>query len=211
MNADWLETVRRERIVPVLVLDDPARAEPLGAALARGGISTAEVTLRTPAALECLRRLAARPGLIVGAGTVVSPGQVDDAVAAGARFVVCPGLSAAVVRRCTQVGVPVVPGVATATEVMRALDLGLDLLKFFPAASSGGVAAVRALAGPFPQVRFIPTGGIGPGDAADYLALPTVVAVGGSWLAPGALLADGDFKTIAARAAEARALGTGAS
>lgn len=208
MSGHPVDVLSRERVLPVLVLDDPAHAGPLGDALARGGIGTAEVTLRTPAALAAIERLAADPRLIVGAGSVVTPDQVDAAVAAGARFVVSPGLSGAVVRRCAGHGVPAVPGVATATEVMRALDLGVTLLKFFPAAAAGGPGAVAALGGPFPRVAFIPTGGIGELDAADYLALPNVAAVGGTWLAPAALLRDGDYDAVAARAGRARILGS---
>jgi 2-dehydro-3-deoxyphosphogluconate aldolase/(4S)-4-hydroxy-2-oxoglutarate aldolase len=198
------------QILPVLVIDDAGLAPALGRALLRGGITWAEVTLRTPAALDAIRALADNPDLVVGAGTVTHPDQIDAAARAGARFIVCPGLSAAVVARCRQLGLPVVPGVATATEVMHALEFGLTLLKFFPAATSGAVPAVQALGGPFPQARFIPTGGIGPDNAQHYLSLPNVVAVGGSWLAPPALQAGGDFDVISERAAAALALTTGA-
>lgn len=184
------------RLLPVVVLGDPSAAEPLGAALLAGGLSIAEVTFRTPAAEESLRRMAADPSMTVGAGTVVRADQVDLAVAAGARFIVSPGLSAAVVRRANQLAIPVFPGVATPTEIIAALDLGLDTVKLFPAETIGGVAAVKALSAPFPTVRFIPTGGITSALLCDYLALRSVVAVGGSWMVAPALIAAGRWDEI---------------
>jgi len=153
-----------------------------------------------------LRRLAERDDLVVGAGTVLTDRQVDEAVEAGARFVVSPGLSAAVVRRCQEVGVPVVPGVSTPTEIMQALDLGLDTVKFFPAEANGGLATIKALAAAFPQVRFMPTGGITVDTAPSYLAHPSVVAVGGSWMVAGDLLAADRWDEVAARCAASTAL-----
>ena len=194
------------RIVPVVVLDDPARAEALGAALVEGGLPVAEATFRTPAAAAVLRRLAERDDLVVGAGTVLTPRQVDEALAAGARFVVSPGLSAGVVRRCQEAGVPVIPGVSTATEIMQALDLGLDTVKFFPAEANGGLPSVTALAAAFPQVRFMPTGGITADSAPAYLAHPAVAAVGGSWMVAGDLLAEGRWDEVARRCAASTAL-----
>ncbi|MDZ5662658.1 bifunctional 4-hydroxy-2-oxoglutarate aldolase/2-dehydro-3-deoxy-phosphogluconate aldolase [Nocardioides sp. S-58] len=189
------------RIVPVVVLDDPARADALGAALVEGGLPVAEATFRTPGAAAVLRRLAENADLVVGAGTVLTDRQVDEALEAGARFVVSPGLSAAVVRRCQDAGVPVVPGVATPTEVMQALDLGLDTVKFFPAEANGGLPTIKALAAAFPQVRFMPTGGITAESAPAYLAHPAVAAVGGSWMVAGDLLAAGRWDEVAARCA----------
>jgi len=183
-------------LVPVVVLDDPAAALPLGQALIDGGLPVAEVTLRTPEALKGIQELAGHGGLLVGAGTVLTPGQVDLAVAAGARFVVSPGLSRAVVERCRAVGVPVLPGAVTATEVQAAIELGLEAVKFFPAGTSGGPAAVAALAAPFGGLRFVPTGGIDAGNAGDYLALPSVLAVGGSWMVPRAAIKAGDFARV---------------
>ncbi|RSM74157.1 keto-deoxy-phosphogluconate aldolase [Actinoplanes sp. ATCC 53533] len=183
-------------LVPVVVLDDPAAAHPLGQALVDGGLPVAEVTLRTPEALKGIQELAGHGGLLVGAGTVLTVEQVDLAVAAGARFVVSPGLSRAVVERCRAVGVPVLPGAVTATEVQAALELGLEAVKFFPAGTSGGPAAVAALAAPFAGVRFVPTGGIDAGNAGDYLALPSVLAVGGSWMVPRAAIKAGDFARV---------------
>ncbi|BAL89872.1 putative KDPG and KHG aldolase [Actinoplanes missouriensis 431] len=171
-------------VVPVVVLDDPGRAAALGEALVGGGLPIAEVTLRTPGALAGIAAMAENPDLLVGAGTVLTAAQADAAVEAGARFVVSPGLSRAVVERCRALRVPVLPGVATATEVLAAADLGLDAVKFFPAATSGGAPAVAALAAVFAGMRFVPTGGITAANAGEYLALPSVLAVGGSWMVP---------------------------
>jgi 2-dehydro-3-deoxyphosphogluconate aldolase / (4S)-4-hydroxy-2-oxoglutarate aldolase len=172
-------------VLPVLVLDDPARGVAVARALAAGGLPCAEVTLRTAGALDAIRAIAdALPDVLVGAGTVVAPEQVDMAVAAGARFLVSPGLDADIVRRARSIGVPLIPGVATASEALAALRQGVQVVKLFPAAQLGGVAAVKALASVFPELRFIPTGGIGPADVGAYLAEPSVLAVGGSWLAP---------------------------
>jgi 2-dehydro-3-deoxyphosphogluconate aldolase / (4S)-4-hydroxy-2-oxoglutarate aldolase len=185
-----------QRVVPVVVLDDADRAEGLADALVAGGLHVAEVTFRTAAATEAIRRMAKHPEFVVGAGTVVRAEQVDQAVDAGARFVVSPGLSPAVVARARERGIDVLPGVVTPSEVITALDLGLSTLKFFPAAQYGGVATLKALASPFPDVRFIPTGGVSLANLSDYLALPTVPAVGGSWMVPRDLMAAGDFAAI---------------
>jgi 2-dehydro-3-deoxyphosphogluconate aldolase / (4S)-4-hydroxy-2-oxoglutarate aldolase len=193
-------------VVPVVVLEQPSAARRLGAALRAGGLPVAEVTFRTAAAGEAIRALADDPALLVGAGTVIRPEQVDEAVAAGARFIVSPGLSERVVERCREHGVPVVPGVATASDVMAALDLGLDVLKLFPAEACGGVATLKALAGPFPGVRFVPTGGISAANAGSYLALPSVAAVGGSWMVAPQLVRSGDFDAVRRLAGEAVAL-----
>jgi 2-dehydro-3-deoxyphosphogluconate aldolase / (4S)-4-hydroxy-2-oxoglutarate aldolase len=191
------------RVLPVVMLASDAAAQQLGDALVAGGLPVAEVTFRTPAAVPALRALASRSDLLVGAGTVVNAAQADAAVQAGARFVVSPGLSALVVRRCQDLGIPVVPGIATATELMAALDLGVDLVKFFPAEASGGVAAIRALAAPFPGVRFVPTGGIGQAQLAAYLAEPAVAAVGGSWMVAPSLIESGDYAAVTRLCSEA--------
>jgi 2-dehydro-3-deoxyphosphogluconate aldolase/(4S)-4-hydroxy-2-oxoglutarate aldolase len=209
--TDPYELISSVRLLPVVVLDDAAHAEPLGAALKAGGLPVAEVTFRTAAAQESLRRMAADPELFVGAGTVVRAEQVDLAVAAGARFIVSPGLSTTVVRRAQELGVPVFPGVATPTEIMTALDLGLSTVKLFPAESLGGVSTVKALAAPFPQVRFIPTGGIKAEQLASYLAVPSVVAVGGSWMVAGSLVVAGQFDQITALTAQAVTAAAGVS
>lgn len=205
-TVDVTDVLGGHRIVPVVVLDDPAKAEALGAAMVEGGLPVAEATFRTPEAAAVLRRLAARDDLVVGAGTVLSERQVDQAVEAGARFVVSPGLSASVVRRCQTLGVPVVPGVATASEIMHALDLGLDTVKFFPAEANGGLATIKALAAAFPQVRFMPTGGITVDSAPAYLAHPSVAAVGGSWMVAADLMAEGRWDEVARRCSASTAL-----
>jgi len=191
-----LAGLARARLLAVTVLADPAAAAPLGHAVAAGGLRVIEVTLRTPGALRAIATLATNPDLVVGAGTVVTVEQVDQAVDAGARFVVSPGFSADVVRRCQERGVDVFPGVATATEIQMALAAGVRTVKFFPAELLGGAAMVRALAAPFQSVRFIPTGGITAGNLADYLAIPNVLAIGGTWMVPPALLAAGDWARV---------------
>src|SRR6478609_7591890 len=188
-------------LVPVVVIDDASTADSLGDALVAGGLPVAEVTFRTAAGLESLRRLAGRGDLLVGAGTVLTPTQVDQAVAAGAEYIVSPGLSRAVVERCLEHGVLPLPGAVTATEIQAALELGLTTVKFFPAESSGGAAAVRALAAPFGGVTFMPTGGIGPANLGEYLALPAVRAVGGSWMVPRDGMGDTEAVTALVRGA----------
>jgi 2-dehydro-3-deoxyphosphogluconate aldolase/(4S)-4-hydroxy-2-oxoglutarate aldolase len=205
-DEDVLSLVCARGVIPVVVADDAGRARPLGGALKAGGLPVAEVTFRTGAAIEVLRLLAADQDLLVGAGTVIRSEQVDLARDAGARFVVTPGFSPHVVDRCRELGMPVIPGVATATEVMAALARGCNLLKFFPAETSGGVAAIRALHGPFPEARFVPTGGVTIANAASYLSLRAVAAVGGSWMVAPALIRDGDFTKVSRLAAQAVAL-----
>jgi 2-dehydro-3-deoxyphosphogluconate aldolase / (4S)-4-hydroxy-2-oxoglutarate aldolase len=192
-----------ERIIPVVVLDDAAAAAPLAEALLAGGLHTVEVTLRTPAAPAAIRALSAYGDLQVGAGTALTPAQVDAAVDAGARFVVTPGFGPTVVARCAALGVPVIPGVATATEIQMALDAGLEMVKFFPAEQLGGPAMIKALSAPFRSVRFIPTGGVNAGNLRAYLDLPSVVAVGGSWMVAPDLLAAGDWAEVTRRTAAA--------
>ncbi len=194
------------RLVPVVVLDDAAHADALAGALVAGGLPVAEVTFRTDAAADAIRAMADRGDILDGAGTVLTPEQVDAAVAAGARYVVSPGLSRSVVERCREHGVLPLPGAVTATEVQAALELGLDTVKFFPAGTSGGPAAIKALTAPFGGVRFVPTGGIGPKNLAEYLAVDAVAAVGGSWMAPRDLVAAGQFDEITRLTAEAVAL-----
>ncbi|SDO40760.1 2-keto-3-deoxy-phosphogluconate aldolase [Microbacterium sp. ru370.1] len=193
------------RIVPVVVLDDASFAPDLADALTAGGIPCAEITLRTPAALDAIRAVAGRSDFAVGAGTVLTAAQVDAAVDAGATYLVSPGFDDAVAQRAAQRGVPLVPGIATATEIQRAIAAGLDHLKVFPAAAVGGTAALKAFAGPFPGVRFLPSGGVSATNAAEYLALPSVFAVSGSWMVPASALAAGDAETVRALSAEATA------
>jgi 2-dehydro-3-deoxyphosphogluconate aldolase / (4S)-4-hydroxy-2-oxoglutarate aldolase len=190
-------------VVPVIVIDDAGLAGDLAGALMAGGLPCAEITLRTAEAETAIARMAAEPGMLVGAGTVLSADQAQRAVEAGARFVVTPGLDPSVVQRCRDLGVPVFPGVATATEIQRALALGLDVLKLFPAAQLGGLSMVRALAAPFRSVRFIPTGGIRAEDVGPYLREPAVLAVGGSWLVARPLLSARHFDQITRLADEA--------
>jgi 2-dehydro-3-deoxyphosphogluconate aldolase / (4S)-4-hydroxy-2-oxoglutarate aldolase len=201
--SDVTERIRRHGVIPVVVLEDPAAARPLGRALCAGGLPCAEITFRTPAAEAGLAAMAADPELLVGAGTVLTAAQADRAVAVGARFVVTPGFDPAVVRRCRALGVPVYPGVATASEVMAAMRAGVDVVKLFPAEAIGGVRMVAALAAPFPDVRFIPTGGIGAGDVGGYLRRRGVLAVGGSWLVARELVAAGAFGRVRELAADA--------
>jgi 2-dehydro-3-deoxyphosphogluconate aldolase/(4S)-4-hydroxy-2-oxoglutarate aldolase len=207
--ADVLARLAAHRLVPVVVLDEARDAGPLADALVAGGLPVAEVTFRTAAAADAIRAIADRGGdVLVGAGTVVTPAQVDAAVAAGAQYLVSPGTSRAVVERAREHGVPVLPGAVTATEVQAALELGLDTVKFFPAGTSGGSAAIAALAAPFGGVRFVPTGGVGPGNLDQYLALPCVAAVGGSWMVPRDRVRDGDLAGVRTLVADAVALAT---
>ena len=203
---DVLLALRAARLVPVVVLDDAKDADALAGALVAGGLPVAEVTFRTAAAQDSIRAMAARGDILVGAGTVLTVAQVDQAVAAGASYIVSPGLSRAVVERCQDHGVLALPGAVTATEVQAALELGLTTVKFFPAGTSGGAPAIKALAAPFGHVSFVPTGGVGPKNLADYLAIPNVAAVGGSWMCPRNLVTAGDFAGITALTAEAVAL-----
>jgi 2-dehydro-3-deoxyphosphogluconate aldolase/(4S)-4-hydroxy-2-oxoglutarate aldolase len=192
-----LERFSSLRILPVIVIDDPNDAIPLAQALSGGGLPCAEVTLRTPRAMESLRRIAAEmPEMLVGAGTVLTPAQAADAREAGARFVVAPGFNPAVVEYCQSVDLPVFPGVCTPTEVEMALGRGLTVLKFFPAEPIGGLAYLKAIAGPYTSVSFMPTGGIGPSNLASYLAWPRIVACGGSWMAPNEWIAARQFDRI---------------
>ncbi|BAJ74094.1 2-keto-3-deoxy-6-phosphogluconate aldolase [Microbacterium testaceum StLB037] len=200
-----LDVLHGSRIVPVVVLDDASFAPDLADALLAGGIPTAEITLRTPAALDAIRAVSGRPGFAVGAGTVTTVAQVEAAVDAGATYLVSPGFDDAVVERAAALGIPFIPGVATATEIQRAVAAGLDRLKLFPAAAVGGPTALKAFAGPFPDVRFLPSGGVSASNAAEYLALGNVFAVSGSWMVPSAALTARDAETVRALSAEASA------
>jgi 2-dehydro-3-deoxyphosphogluconate aldolase / (4S)-4-hydroxy-2-oxoglutarate aldolase len=204
--TEVLEAITAARLLPVVVIEDPGAARPLAAALQRGGVHCAEITLRTAAAEAAIRAMAADPGIVVGAGTVLNAAQAARAIDAGARYIVTPGLSLEVVRHCQARSVPVFPGVATATELMAALDAGLDTVKFFPAEQLGGVAMMRALSAPLPMMKFIPTGGITAANLAGYLGHPGVLAAGGSWMAAGSLLRAGDFGQITRLTAEAVAI-----
>ncbi|MEU9338926.1 bifunctional 4-hydroxy-2-oxoglutarate aldolase/2-dehydro-3-deoxy-phosphogluconate aldolase [Streptomyces sp. NPDC048290] len=197
-------------VVPVVVVDDPADAVPLARALVAGGLPAIEVTLRTPGALDAIRAIAAEvPDAVVGAGTVIGAGQVGDAVAAGARFLVSPGWTDALLESMRGSGVPFLPGVSTTSEVVALLERGVTELKFFPAEAAGGTAYLKSLYGPLPQVRFCPTGGIGPDSAPGYLALPNVACVGGSWMLPKDAVAGGDWGRVTELARAAAGLGGG--
>lgn len=193
-------------VIPVLVIDDLASAADLARALVAGGLPALEVTLRTPQALDAIRAMAMVPGGMVGAGTLLTPEDVRAAKAAGARFGVSPGATDRLLAACEAEGLPLLPGAATATEVMALLEKGYTVQKFFPAEASGGAPALKAIGAPIPQVRFCPTGGIGAANARDYLALANVTCVGGSWVAPNDLIARGDWQGVVALARAARAL-----
>jgi len=200
------ELLARCPVVPVVVLDDPAQARPLGEALLAGGIDVVEITLRTPAGLAGIRELSSLPGLVVGAGSVLVPEHVDQVADAGARFVVSPGVSPAVLARSAERGLPALPGVATATDLMAVAGMGLTEVKFFPANLLGGPAAIRALAAPFGGFSFLPSGGVNPTTMAEYLALPEVPAVSGTWMVDRALLREQRWNEVTERSAEAISL-----
>lgn len=183
-------------VVPVIVIDDAARARDVAEALAEGGIHCAEITLRTPAGLAAISTVAGVPDFVVGAGTVLTSAQVDEVVDAGARFVVSPGFDEEVVARAQELGIDVVPGVATASDIQRALRSGLTSLKLFPADRLGGLDAIHALSAPFGNVSFMPSGGVTAANAVEYLADPAVFAVSGSWMASRQMIAAGQFSLI---------------
>ena len=197
------EIMRTAPVIPVLVLDESIDPVALAETLVGAGLPVLEVTLRTPSALDAIRAMSRVPGAIVGAGTVLNEEQLGQAIDAGSRFIVSPGLTEPLGRAAIRSGVPFLPGIATAGDIMRGLDLGLERFKFFPAEAAGGIAALKALSGPFGNVRFCPTGGIRVDTAADWLALPSVLCVGGSWLVqPG----ETDLSAIAERARAASGL-----
>ena len=206
---DPLELAEHGPVIPVIVLERADDALPMARALFAGGVRVLEVTLRTPAALQAIAAIArALPDVIVGAGTVRSDADARAALAAGARFAVSPGWSPRVAAACREIGLALLPGVASASEVMLASEEGHRFLKFFPASAAGGTAMLKAWAGPFGDVVFCPTGGITAATAPDYLALPNVKVVGGSWLTPPDALASGDWRRIEALAREAASLGS---
>jgi 2-dehydro-3-deoxyphosphogluconate aldolase/(4S)-4-hydroxy-2-oxoglutarate aldolase len=198
------DAIAAGKLVPVIALDRAESAPALANALLEGGLRCAEVTFRTESAADSIKSIAdGFPEMLVGAGTVLTVEQVDRAIDAGAKFVVSPGFGPKVVRRCAERGIPIFPGVATATEIQMALDEGLTTLKFFPAEQAGGVGMIKALAAPFRQVRFIPTGGVSTKNVADYLAIPAVIAVGGSWMVPTDALKAGDWARVTQLTSEA--------
>lgn len=194
-------------VIPVLKIERAVDAVPLARALARGGLRAIEITLRTDEALECIRRVAAEvEDCIVGAGTILNARQFDEAVAAGSKFIVSPGLTRELIAHAATSDVPLLPGTITPGEIMAAREAGLDFLKFFPAEQAGGAPFLKALASPIADVKFCPTGGISAKNARDYLSLPNVVCVGGSWVAPDDMVKAGDWAGIEALAAEANKL-----
>ncbi|WP_284991641.1 bifunctional 4-hydroxy-2-oxoglutarate aldolase/2-dehydro-3-deoxy-phosphogluconate aldolase [Arthrobacter sp. efr-133-TYG-120] len=204
MNLDLENALRRVRIVPVIEIADAGDAVPLGRTLTEAGLPVAEVTFRTPAAAEAIARMVREvPGLMVGAGTVLSEADVDAAVDAGAHFLVSPGLNAAVVERARRAGIPIIPGVTSPTEIETARALGLRLLKLFPAEAVGGLPLVKAFAAPYPDVAFMPTGGITADTVAAWLQVPTVAACGGSWIATRSDIAGQQWDDIRSKASQA--------
>jgi 2-dehydro-3-deoxyphosphogluconate aldolase / (4S)-4-hydroxy-2-oxoglutarate aldolase len=201
-----LDPVLARRVIPVVTLYDPDSADGVAGALLRGGLPIAEITFRSDAAEQAIATISSRADVRVGAGTIVDPELVDRAVAAGATFIVTPGFSPAVVERCLEIGIAVIPGVGGATDIMSALTYGLTVLKLFPADALGGPKTVKALSAPFPTVRFVPTGGVTAATAPDYLAIDSVAAVGGSWITPRKVVADNQFEEVEQLAAEAVAI-----
>ena len=199
------DIMRTAPVIPVLVIDDANHARPIAEALVRGGLTVLEVTLRTPAALDVIAEMAKVEGAIVGAGTVLNTTDLESSIAAGAKFIVSPGLTEPLGKAAIKTGIPFLPGTANAGDIMRGLDMGLTRFKFFPATASGGLPALRALAAPFGQVRFCPTGGITEATAPDWLAEPAVLCVGGSWIVPKGMP---DIAVIEANARAASALRT---
>lgn len=205
-SQDALKICQLAPIVPVLVVNEVNQAKPLARALVAGGLPALEVTLRTPAALEVIAEMSTVQGGVVGAGTLMTPDDVLAAKKAGAQFGVSPGATDRLLDACEDADLPLLPGAATASEAMRLLERGYSVLKFFPAEASGGVAALKGIGAPIPQVRFCPTGGISTKNAAEYLALSNVICAGGSWVAPAKLVESGDWDGIETLAREASAL-----
>ncbi|KUF08850.1 keto-deoxy-phosphogluconate aldolase [Pseudoponticoccus marisrubri] len=201
-----LELCQLAPVIPVLVVEEAAQAKGLATALVKGGLPVLEVTLRTPAALDVIREMAQVEGGVVGAGTLLTPDDVRNAVDAGAQFGVSPGATDTVLSACEEAGLPILPGAATSSEVMRLLERGYTVQKFFPAEANGGAPALKAIGAPIPQVRFCPTGGVSMKNVGDYLSLSNVLCCGGSWVAPKDKVTAGDWDAIEALAREAAAL-----
>jgi 2-dehydro-3-deoxyphosphogluconate aldolase/(4S)-4-hydroxy-2-oxoglutarate aldolase len=199
--------LNRVPVIPVVVIDDPEHAVPIARALVAGGLPVIELTLRTPVALDAIERIANEvPEIYLGAGTIVDPGQAKQAASAGAQFLVSPGSTRSTLQAMTDTGLPHLPGVATVTEIMAALEAGYTELKFFPAEPAGGAPYLKSVSSPIPNARFCPTGGISTRNAPQYLALPNVGCVGGSWITPGDVVAAEDWARVAELAAEAVSL-----
>ena len=201
---DVLQQISNIGIIPVIAIEDAEQAVPLARALVAGGLPAAEVTFRTAAGEEAIRRIAKEvPEMLVGAGTVLNPQQLAEVTEAGAQFAISPGLTEPLLKAATEGTIPLIPGISTVSELMLGMDYGLKEFKFFPAEANGGVKALQAIAGPFSQVRFCPTGGISPANYRDYLALKSVLCIGGSWLVPADALEAGDYDRITKLAREA--------
>lgn len=203
---DMMKQIEEMGIVPVVVIEDAKQALPLAEALCAGGLPCAEVTFRTAAARDAIREMKKKENMLVGAGTVLTTDQVDEAVDAGAEFIVSPGFNRKVVRHCQEKGIPVIPGVCTPTEVEMALEEGLEVVKFFPAEAAGGIAMIKAMSAPYGSVRFMPTGGITMENLADYLSCNKVIACGGSFMVSKKLIAENQFEKIEELTREAVAL-----
>lgn len=194
---ETLEKLGQYGIVPVVVLNDSKDAEPLADALCEGGLACAEVTFRTETAAESIKIMSEKhPEMLVGAGTVLTVEQVDEAVAAGAKFIVSPGLNSEVVKYCLDKNIAITPGVVTPSEMEQAIELGLNIVKFFPAEPSGGLSMIKAVSAPYTMLKFMPTGGINPGNVKEYLKSDKIFACGGSWMVKGDLVDAGDFDKI---------------
>ena len=192
------------RIIPVIVIDDPSKAAPLGQSLIDGGLPCGEITFRTASAAESIREMTkAHPNLLLGAGTVLTTAQADSAIEAGAKFIIAPGLNPEVVRHCQQRNIPILPGIMTPSDIERALSLDLDTVKFFPAEAAGGVNMLKSLSGPYRNIKFVPTGGISPSNLGAYLSVKNVLACGGSWMVKDDLINSGNFEEIKSLTSEA--------
>ena len=202
-----LEQIQKTGIIPVVVIDDVKDAEPLAKALCEGGLPCAEVTFRTAAAEEAIRIMAEKfPEMLIGAGTVLTTEQVDRAVAAGAKFIVSPGTNPKIVKYCIEKNIPITPGVCTPSEAEMAIELGLEVVKFFPAEQAGGLNMIKAMAAPYVGLKFMPTGGISPNNVREYLSYNKIIACGGSWMVKGDLVKEGKFDKIVELAREAAAI-----
>ncbi len=203
MNNKWIETLRALRVMPVIQIEDAKDAVKLAQVLSDNGLPAAEITFRSEAAAESIRLIReALPDLILCAGTVLTPAQVDLAVEAGADFIVSPGFNPTTVKYCREKGVKIIPGVNSPSQVEQALELGVTALKFFPAEASGGINMLKSLTGPYGNIQLMPTGGVKPTNLMDYLAIPQVIACGGTWIAPTAAIRDNDWETIASNVRE---------
>lgn len=204
MTVSIKEVMNTSPVMPVMVINQIDQAVPLARALVEGGLKVLEITLRTPVALDAIRRIKAEvPGAIVGAGTIINTQTLHQAIDAGAQFIVSPGVTLSLLDASLACGVPILPGVMTPSEVMRLLEKGITAMKFFPAEAAGGIPMLKSIGGPLPQVTFCPTGGVNPKNAPEYLALSNVACVGGSWMAPSELVDAGNWAEITRRAAEA--------